>query len=579
MIAEAGSHYDHHRGSQPLLRPTGTSRTAFFVAIDLAGFIVVNAFWRYLSTGQWLDLSFAAYRQDMATPLADMLLQPLSVFSHPWMILIQALLLSVIIFVPIILAVLLRLAVAGSFVAVVALVGHAPLLAVSLALACMLAARTPLRSDMPFLASLLALVPVGLYLYFGASMRGDSATAMPLQRLVLAAPLVGAVVAAVLAFATVLWLANLTDYRPGVVWPAMVVLLAAPLVTFYTQIGPAELDYSLVAGRLAPGDALFEPVAMETWSRQNHCEGLNRRTLQIRVRDDVRRSQQELIERCDAFLSRHGDSARAPAVLWVSAQARNLHLDASALEVGLVKYSASFPQPSSADTWRRLINDFPSSPQGALARWRLGVLSIRGGDVKEGFNLLEASLGALKPLLPTPGASRTDEVFSPSQSAPAGRYYEEAAFDIGKLLWVIQTNGVLDEEPAAEALAAYLNVNPLESDCLVRVEKLAGTYEHTSLGDYLKLAVAMNTPNVYERAEMLIVLADRGKEGAAVEANHELGRLAMRTSEAPALPLVEKLRSPEEYFRQVAAAGESPWETIAKANLAMLRTPQGSAKP
>ena len=82
--------------------------------------------------------------------------------------------------------------------------------------------------------------------------------------------------------------------------------------------------------------------------------------------------------------------------------------------------------------------------------------------------------------------------------------------------------------------------------------------------------MALACPNLYERAEMLILLAARGDPDAAIEANYELGRLTMRTAEAPALPLVENLRQAEDYFRAVQAAGISPWKPLAEEYLAAL---------
>jgi hypothetical protein len=556
------------------------------MAVNLAGFAAVNVFWQYLARGQWLDLSPAAYRQDLATPLGEMFLRPLSIFAYPWMILVTGLLLTVVIFVPIIVAVLYRLIHAALLVAVVAVIGHAPVLAVVLALGCVLAGRTSLRSDMPFLATLLGMVPVAVYLYLFSYLGSDSGAVVPLQRLLLAVPFLLAAVGAVLASAAVLALATLTGFRPGVVWPVLVVLLAAPVGIFYTRVGPDQLEYALIANDLAPGDAIFEPLALEAWRRQHQAEGLNPTTLRIRVQDDLQRRQDQLLARCRAFLDRNPRSRRAPAVLWVMGQAASLQLDGPALEIGLVKYTACHCSSTSAETWQKLVDEHPESPQAALAQWRLGDLAMRKQDARGAYDRLRLATKRLSALVPAKAAetesSKAMQVFSPAADVPALRYYAEALSSVRRLVWLIERNDVLGDPASAEAMAALLEVDQCELDCYQRLEELAGKYEHTRLGDNLKLAVALATPSLYERAEMLILLAQDARSDAAIEANYELGRLAMRTGQAPALPLVENLKKPQEYFELVTSAPPNPWQHPAWEHLASLKPatrPAGTKNP
>ena len=153
-MAEQTPLFDHHRGAEPLLWRTGTFRGHFFVAANLIGFVAANAFLHYLATGRWLDFSADSYRRAIITPLSEMFLHPLSVFEHPWMIVVTGLLLAAVAFVPIVVAVLYRLWVVWLFVAAIAVVGHAPLLAACLGVGCVMAAITRLRSDLPFMALL-----------------------------------------------------------------------------------------------------------------------------------------------------------------------------------------------------------------------------------------------------------------------------------------------------------------------------------------------------------------------------------------------------------------------------------------
>mgnify|MGYP001488237628 CR=1 FL=1 len=63
---------------------------------------------------------------------------------------------------------------------------------------------------------------------------------------------------------------------------------------------------------------------------------------------------------------------------------------------------------------------------------------------------------------------------------------------------------------------------------------------------------------------------------AAIIANFELGKLAMRTAEAPDIGrLVKGLKTPEEYFRIVIAAPENPYQQKAAELLASLQPAVG----
>ena len=195
-----------------------------------------------------------------------------------------------------------------------------------------------------------------------------------LQRLVLGGVLLAAVVTAILAFTAVLAMAPLMRFRPGVVAPALAVLIAVSLGVFYIRVGSDELEYSIIAESLTAEETIFEPVAMDTWSRMNHAEGLNGQTLSLKVQDDLLDRRQELISRCESFLARYPNSGRAPGILWAAAQAQSLQLDATALEMGLVKYSVSHVLAGSEATWQRLLETFRPLrrrrwPSGAWARW------------------------------------------------------------------------------------------------------------------------------------------------------------------------------------------------------------------
>jgi hypothetical protein len=557
---------DKHRGigAEPLLRPTYPWRARLFVGVSLAAYVAINVFWQYLSSGSWLEgvwPSLEVYRRALIAHLGEGFYHPLSILCQPWMILVSGLLLGVIMFVPVMVSVLYRLWVAGLFMLVTALVGHAPVLALTLALGGFLASCTPLRSNRPFVAVLLGLLPGGLYLCLASYVAGDTLAALPIQRWVLYAPFVVAAAAAMAAAATVLGLARLTGYRPGVLWPALAVLLAVPMSVFYWKIGAAELDYALIANPISYNSAIFQPAVVEVWSRHNRAEGLAGESLMNLARTDLDHRRADLLDQCDRFLARHGRSPRAPAVLWVKAQCHSLQLDGAAFHSGTIKYADSFVLPGSAQAWAQLEQRYGWSDQAAIAEWHLGELALGAGDPRQADQLLRSALRRLRSALAPPPTDQTGEknqIFTPLQSLPGPAYYEQALFETDRLLWLMDANDVLYDPKAAAAMAAFTRLNPFDDEFGKDLQALLdepGTMQ-TTFGRNIELAAAKANPDRQAKVRQLTRLAeDPGDSDAAIEANFELGRLAMQ----PAVAGPIKLKPAGVYFQYVLDHQPNPW--------------------
>jgi hypothetical protein len=570
-----------------LLRPGRRWRTGLCLAVHVAVFVAVNAFWHYLATGRWVDLRPGAYYEDLITPLGEVFRRPLDVLSYPWMILVTGLLLGLVILVPVVLAVLYRALLALPFVLAVALVGHAPVLALAVGIGCALGGRGKLRNDMPFLALLLGLLPTAAYLTLSALAGVDAAAVLPLQRWVLYAPFVAAFVAAVLVGAIVLGLARLSGFRQGAVCLLLVLLPAGPVATFYLKVGPDELDYSLIVNRLQADGSIFEDEALGPWIRRNRGQGLNPQTARDSVEEDLKARRNRLVDRCQAFLARHGESDRRPAVLWLAAQVTSLRLDKAAFAAGLIRYVPSFPLAESAEAWAALRKAQPASPQAALANWRLGELALRAVASPQGLDPnalvrkadehLRQAAERLRAMFPAAAdrqeAPEPPRIFSPPADVPSRAYFRGAAEAVERLLWLMEQNHVLSDPNSAEALGAYLDLDPGRPDYYSRLKDLLDPKkgrEKTPMGDNLKLAVALQTPNVYDRAEMLVELARDERTDAAIVANFELGKLALQTAQFRVIRLVTGVMTPEEHLNIVIAAPPNPYRQKAAELLATL---------
>ena len=566
MAHEHDAQFDHHRGRAPLLRPTSHRRALVFLAITFAGYLAVNAFWRYLCTGQWLIVNWPDYWANLIKPLGEMFFFPLDVLTHPWMILVSSLLLAVVLAVPIVLAVLYRLAVAWIFVLVIILLAGAPLLAAAVAGGCLLSATTRLRSDMPFLAVLLGLLPVSLYLYFFGFGLVDTSGVGPLQRWALNAPLLLAVVAAVLAATAVLGMARLTDFRPGVVWPVLTVLLATPLTVFTLQVGADELAYGLIAHNVSSPEGIFElPTA---GPKQDLAQ--QRRQMQA----NLSQRKADLMAQCSEFLAHFPNSHRCGEVLWIKAQCASIQVETAGDDL---RYTSRFAMDEARPLWQVLLDQYPSSPQAALARWRLGELALREGQYSRAQTLLQEALATLKAieLQQADEVENASRIFTAPRSIPDERYFANALLAVDHLLWLIQENDILTDSASAEALSAWLSINPCDvpgDNPLAysrQLADLAQRYATTQLGDNLALALARLSGD----AHALLELSGGRATDATIEANYELGLLALRLADAHVPPSLarKELRRPESYFKTVLEARANPFQGLSTQRLACLK--------
>lgn len=583
-----------HLNSRWLMRTDRLRRAWTCLALCMAGYAGACAFWHYLAGGHWINFRPAVFYRDLTIPLGEIFRNPLDVLTYPWMILVLGLALGLLVLVPLILAVLYRPAIATPLILSLILLGHMPVLALAVGVGCALAGRAKFRQETPYLALALGLLPTAGYFALSAMASMDAAVVLPLQRWVLYAPLLIAFVATATLAALLLGLARLAGYRSVAVLPVLTAILAGPALLFYMEIGADELSYAVIINHLQPSGSIFDDDALKPWSRRHDADGLSQQALAQRVWEDLRARRDMLADNCRHFLTRHPESPRRPAILWLRAQAISLQLDEAALAGGLIKCSPTFALPESAQAWKELLDVCPASPQAALADRELAELALRqiahAGDANTQARIADEHLHraaeALNDIVNSDNAqdaidkrARREIFFSPAE-VPSQDYYRGALEAVEQLAWLMNRNGVLTDPNAAEALGAFVDINPKLPNYAQRIGKLLSesdkAREGTSLGDNIKLAVALQTPNVYERAEMLMVLAKDERTDAAIVANFELGKLAMRTAEAPNInQIVKGLKMPDEYFQIVIAAPENPYQRKAAELLAGLRTAAG----
>lgn len=557
-------------GRKPLIRPTSRRRVLLFLGINLLAYAFTTAFLHYLSSGRWLNTSLEDLAGAMRRLPGDALLVgPLPIFSYPWMIVIYGLLLAVMIMVPLLVACLYHSRYCVLFLLCTFLLGAAPVLTLFLAAGCMLVAATPLRSSSPMLALLLGLAPVAVYLYLAG--RYVSITPGPLRRWMLYAPLVLAVVAAVIGNALVLTVAWLTRYRPGVIWPVLLALLATPAYLFFTQVGTDEVAYALLADRLTAGHGVFSQEALQPWLRRHAPPDGPADPRQL-AQQDLETRKARLAAECERFLRRYPDSPRRPAVLWILGITLDSQVDLRRLDGGLLRYDHSHPLPASQETWRRLAEQYPADARAGLAHLRLAQLAIREGKLVEAQERL-AGAARLLPAAASPTTAPADAVaslFDPRPSVPAADYLPRAGHEVRALQWLLAQNHLLGDSDlarrSAEAFVEEAKLDPLSLsrwEYTRRLADLRRRYGDTYWSDNLELSWALSRPDPLDQARALLPLLEArhpdGQAGdAVIPANYWLWWLAMREGGN----LNGELQPPQTYADAVLAPPADPWEPL-----------------
>ncbi len=568
----------HDKDRRPLLRRSRKVLCWGLLIVSFCAYVVVNSFWGYLNTGRWANFTPTAYHRALITPQGKTFLEPVSIFTHPWMIPVLGLLLGVMLTVPILVAVLYHLGLGICFAGTIAVVARAPMLGGVVAVGCVLGARTLLRRDAPFLGIVLGLTPTVTYLLLFGFTGTDVPALLALQRLALRGPLLIALGGGLLLSGLILTISQLTGFRAEPVLLLVMLLAGAPILVFFLTVGPAELEYALILKRLTPSGEIMQSVSLQQWKREHAGTGLSASALENLIVGGLTLHRNGLVRRCEGFLDSYPESKRTGEVLWIAARCKSLQFDRQRFAEGEVLYVDSYPLEESAEIWKRLRAEHPGSLLEAFANRQLGELALRNKQVETAEQLLRRAVQQLSEHLsassPTALLTRTTEVFFPSSIFPGKWRITQGLFRAQRLLWLIERNELLSDPKSTEAIAALLEINPhamTREDRYRRLGKLAGKYEDTHLSEDLKLAVARMTEDPQEKVAQLVALAKQWSDcDAAIEANYELGILV---SQQPVLQLRRDVETPRVYFKTVRDAPPSPWRRRAQEHLKWLTPP------
>lgn len=542
-------------------------RATVLLLINMLLFAGVGNFAFWLRTGEWFAPVLQGYgdalRQTFLSvrvagysgvSLGKLLLEPISVQDVPLQIPIIGLLMASLISIPILVSILYRFWAAIPFVAVVGFLAVMPWLAITLLGSCLIASVKPFRTRFRFMSALLALIPVAAYMILAWSGTTDDVVGRidPIDRIKFVAPWVLAIVAAAIAFALVLSIAKIVDYRPGAIAPLLAIMFGLPVAMFETYVGRDELYYRRLertqAGYFADCDASqpLDQAAAEAWARRP----VPRASLQairevmeaqwlLGLASDISpfesalaQYQSELVAQCDWFLRNFPDSRYAPNAIFIKARALDTRVDPDEFRrTKWVRYYDDFPSTASSAAWEMLLANSPNTLLGAVAILRLAQLEARDGEV-------DHAVGRLKTLIRRfderrPGESAHETSGDPLKSVMT-RDHPETTLEIslkGVLLEAHRLHGLLTEnrrdplwgdEPLCgtrrskdDLRFGMLDLVPRHSRYVENLQKIKKRYPNCLVADNIDLESAKVTSDSALRIQRLKQCLDQYANGDA----------------------------------------------------------------
>ncbi len=546
-------------------------RSTLLLLVNIVLFAGVGCFAYWLRTGNLFAFTHEGYWGTLAdtfmprgyATLANFVQFPIRIDIIPIQAVVVGLLLAAMASVPILIAMLYRFPCCIPFVLIIAFMAVMPWMAISVLGACIVVSVRPLRFRFRYASALLGLVLVLLYFY-GASRQTSSLIDWykPEDRIKFMAPMVLAFIAACVITGSVLLLAKLVNYRPGVVAPLLVVCFAVPVAIFEKHVGRDELYYRLLEKRFHDKFLLqehyvdhdvsdwFERVVYQAWLAKPEPRPpfeVAREVTEFRLsleldaetatRTVFAEECDDLLQECNHFIKYFPDSRYASNVMYMRGQTLDMRIDLSAFrDRKVIRYYDDFPSKRSEVSWRKVVHTAPDERIAAVGRYKLALLAARDCRLGEAIVLLDeliSKFDAQRPQLPS-GSAADANVLDP---APADVNLkipvEQIVFEAKQLLAMLLENGddplcgprpfcgSMPDEPRQVGL---MQLDPRHGRYLDNLRGILKAWPHSLLVDNIYLLLAKSANTVDERTAKLEQCLENHPDGdAAVEARFRLG--------------------------------------------------------
>ena len=579
-------------------------RAVVLLGVNVLLFAGVASFAYWLRTGErtpafegyWDELTHTFLSVPMSertgVSLGSFLIDPINVQEVPVHILIVGLLMAALIAIPVLVSILYRFWSSLPFVAVIGFLAVMPWLALTLLGSCLIASVRPFRTRFRFMSALLALVPAVVYLVLAWEGTADvvGGNIDPVDRIKFIAPWVMAIVAATLLFAIVLLIARVVDYRPGAIAPLLAVMFGLPVALFEFQVGRDELYYRILetlsrtqfADRNASAE--LERTVFDEWFTHpaprpslNTVREIVEERWQMELIGDVgpidtalARHQQEFIDRCDWFLHHFPRSHYVPSALYLKARTMDKRFDPQEFrKTKWIRFYDDFPQSSSRQAWRMVLENDPKGMPGAVAMLRLAQLDARDGKIDRalsGLLHLRRSLSVDAPEPQLAAGSLHSLLGGEAPSASLGISLDRIRLELDWIEGLLRANRdpIYHFEPLSGGLGAdastrrgFLDLDPKGEGYVESLRALKRQYPSCQIEDNIDLEIAKHTTPLTDKIHLLSqCLSDFPRRDAVPEALYRLA-VAQKSDKRP----VEGEETFRRLFREYPA---SPWARQAR---------------
>jgi outer membrane protein assembly factor BamD (BamD/ComL family) len=521
-------------------------RAYIFLTINLLVFASLNIFIFWIHQARLFDFSWQSYTVTYHKTLIDFLIFPINIREAPVLIPIMGMLMANIIIVPILISQLYGFRFSTIFCLCVLVFAHLPVLAFFLMASCFIVSAGKYKLPFKFGVALLGLLPLAIYFYVATS-GANMLRFKPVDPTLLYAPWVFAFLAAALIAAAVLAFARLVKYRPGGILVGMIPFFAIPVILFQTYIGPDQLEFRLLVHRYGPDSAFYTPVdisanvfheTLRVWRRYKV------RDLQAIVNlatsefpnvatQLLQENRSEILDVFGRFQTTYPNSRFVPNALYLYGLGQDLRFNFGVLQRNwMVEYSSDLVSPLSAETWKKLADNYPKTIYAEPARLRLAILAVREKKIDQALKLLDDLLKSADLFQDDLSTRPAEPVVSFGQLFEEPTQTEIPPIDLPDLISQAQElrsliiNNGHDPRFNTEPLAEFLKLDPSHLKYRDHLLELAIRFSDAKLHDNLLVRYAETDPDPAQRRILLERYADYFKgEDAGAEALYELASL------------------------------------------------------
>lgn len=434
MTAGPTLHYSHENVLKNLL-------------LSIIVFAVTCVFWSKILTGYFWSFDY----QNLASPkswhLGNTLMIGVSIFEYPWLILVVAIMMAIILIAPILISQLMSFRYSIIFIVLTAILANLPGFAICLTISCIAVASRPLRFRSRFISASLCTMPALIYWGFF----GQAKLAEPIQWGFSFTPWICAWIISLATAGIVLGIGHITRYKPGLVWITSAAMLITAIAVFEKHVGFDELDYQLYIAKNDPQqipqfrdhsitealDKTISTPAVKEYIVKGYFYPTEPELLREKLKDEIKKSlsqnrwpswfivpdeidyqniKQSLTQQYDLFIKKRPQSKRMPIALYYKALLDDYSLDVKALDTQdeTLHFYFDYPFERSRETWYRLYSEFGNSPESIEARWRIAIHWAGQGRFEQANNICEQAQDMIRKILQTSAEEKEadDTIFS-----------------------------------------------------------------------------------------------------------------------------------------------------------------------